>query len=252
MHAGVLIIGSLLWDNASRREWRSTWLQIEVADKVTVPIRYGRVSIKRDNTYTMVFSPRAASHHCEGTGYFVPMRRTMNSMNDLIIAARELAQAEGLRQDNWTWGAVGILLNADRMVSAGVVGQWTRYFAEVSQACRLFDAHARNEEAVLGRDGLLRLAWPLSRGSGDPIDADVILATPTEPTLRNGRYAFAREVATAYVRADRPEYFVRNILSGIRTFHDRAIWKYMTLLRADWEKEYAEVGHALHERCCRA
>ena len=56
--AGVLIIGSLLWDSEEDRPtWRDVRLDIASAQAVTAPIRYGRLSgKKRGHTHTMVFS----------------------------------------------------------------------------------------------------------------------------------------------------------------------------------------------------
>ena len=55
---GVLIIGSLYWDEKEHREtWRRDRLvDLGDATRVHVPIRYGRLSRKRGCTYTMVFS----------------------------------------------------------------------------------------------------------------------------------------------------------------------------------------------------
>jgi hypothetical protein len=43
LNAGILIIGSLLWD-AERKGWRDARLEMPTAATVTAPIRYGRLS----------------------------------------------------------------------------------------------------------------------------------------------------------------------------------------------------------------
>ena len=53
---GVLIIGSLFWDNSTRDEWRRDRLDLERRQYVRAPIRYGRQSTGRGCSYTMVFS----------------------------------------------------------------------------------------------------------------------------------------------------------------------------------------------------
>ena len=53
---GVLIIGSLYWDNANREQWRQERLDPNHKLCVHAPIRYGRQSANRGNSYTMVFS----------------------------------------------------------------------------------------------------------------------------------------------------------------------------------------------------
>jgi hypothetical protein len=46
--AGVLIIGSLLWDSDKERPaWRAARLNVAAAQTVTAPIRYGRLSKSR-------------------------------------------------------------------------------------------------------------------------------------------------------------------------------------------------------------
>lgn len=55
---GVLIIGSLYWDDDKphREEWRRDRLRMDNRQYVKVPIRYGRYSETRKG-YTMVFPP---------------------------------------------------------------------------------------------------------------------------------------------------------------------------------------------------
>src|SRR5260370_41031872 len=55
--AGVLIIGSLLWDSGKGRPaWRDARLDVASAQAVTAPIRYGRKARTRGNSFTMGFS----------------------------------------------------------------------------------------------------------------------------------------------------------------------------------------------------
>src|ERR1700730_13031171 len=63
LEAGILIIGSLLWDK-DRQQWRDERLDRNESEVVSAPIRYGRRSGKRrGHTYTMVFSRRAPAGH---------------------------------------------------------------------------------------------------------------------------------------------------------------------------------------------
>ena len=68
---GVLIIGSLRWDNDNRKNWREERLDIDQAVTVGAPIRYGRRSSKRGCTFTMVFSNSCQPDHL-GTALLVP------------------------------------------------------------------------------------------------------------------------------------------------------------------------------------
>jgi len=59
LKAGILIIGSLLWD-PERDSWRKRRrLQVGLGKPVQVPIRYGRRSTTRGNTFTMIFTSGA-------------------------------------------------------------------------------------------------------------------------------------------------------------------------------------------------
>jgi hypothetical protein len=71
LRTGVLVVGSLDWESTIyggafvatldpvRSNWRKTRLKVDKRSTqyVRVPIRYGRLSESRGNTYTMVFSP---------------------------------------------------------------------------------------------------------------------------------------------------------------------------------------------------
>lgn len=91
LNAGIRIIGSLLWDaERGRPAWREARLDIASMQRVTAPIRYGRLSGKgRGYTYTMVFSRSA------GTGHAVVIHcaRGLTSA-DLIAEAQALWKAE--------------------------------------------------------------------------------------------------------------------------------------------------------------
>ncbi len=52
MRGGILIIGSLLWDDSTERQtWRSRRLLLE-RHSVVVPLNYGRRSRSRGDTFT--------------------------------------------------------------------------------------------------------------------------------------------------------------------------------------------------------
>src|SRR5205809_2973005 len=87
--AGILVIGSLFWDT-SRQGWRDERLHMAASEAVTAPIRYGRRSRNRGNTYTMVFSRSAQP----GQAIVVPCRNIVRSAVDLIAEAEQLWAAE--------------------------------------------------------------------------------------------------------------------------------------------------------------
>jgi hypothetical protein len=243
LRVGVLILGSLLWDNADRQRWRRERLKMASARRVRLPIRYGKSSSTRGHTHTMVLSNLCYAHRELGVAFVVPCRCLIQTADDLITEARELAEAE--RLDDWTWGAVGVLANPTSKVPGEILAGWREFASERLRDCDLFTQHTKSERSTLSPSGLLRLRWPRRVGNVKAINLDLLLATPTAPTLINGRYPRPREIGETYARQDRPEYFVKNVRHRIRTARDRDIWKSSLRLSPDWAKQYPDVGAAL-------
>jgi hypothetical protein len=244
LRVGVLILGSLLWDNANRERWRQRRLDMAAAKPVWLPIRYGRLSgIQRGHTHTMVLSKLCYAHRELGVGFIVPCTRPIQTADDLITEARELANAEGLAE--WTWGAVGVLANPASKVPSEILAGWKDFAAERLRNCDLFTQHAKSERSTLSPSGLLRLRWPTRVDNLKAINFDLLLATPTAPTLIDGRYPRPREIGETYARQDHPEYFVKNVRHRIRTEHDKDIWKSSLRLKPEWARQCPDVGAAL-------
>jgi len=127
LQGGVLIIGSLLWDEEKGRpQWRTERLTENNAQAVAVPIRYGRFSNGR-GAYTMVFSRLCYRHKVLGQGVVVPFTRLIATFDDLRIEVERLDAAEGM-DGNWGWGAIGLLKNASSKFPEHFLEQWTAYF----------------------------------------------------------------------------------------------------------------------------
>ena len=119
LNGGVLIIGSLYWqdhldkegDNI-RKDWRKQRLDKESSFDIPVPIRYGRFS--RDKSYTMVFDS-SLSNDKYGIGKFTPFQRATRNWEDLKEEVHLLSLAEGMGGDfiagKAAWAACGMLLN---------------------------------------------------------------------------------------------------------------------------------------------
>src|SRR5688500_6000532 len=119
IQGGVLIIGSLLWqdnlgtgNNTFRRDWRNNQLDTASRSPVNVPIRYRRLS--GGGVYTMTFANSSRSK--PGTAYFVPFRQNpVSNYDQLLQEARELSNAEGMEKrfikstNNIPWSVLGIL-----------------------------------------------------------------------------------------------------------------------------------------------
>jgi hypothetical protein len=115
LNAGVLIIGSLLWDPDERRAaWRGARLDLTSSQIVAAPIRYGRLSGKqRGRTYTMVFSRLREAGHAR----VVRCIHRVATPGDLNAEAEALWKAEQPSAKPGriaaSWGCVALLFNPD-------------------------------------------------------------------------------------------------------------------------------------------
>ena len=218
---GVLIIGSLYWDNSIRDSIRDKWrrerLDLERRQYIRAPIRYGRRSARRGDSYTMVFSAglREADF---GTAIAVPCRS-----RDLIAEATSLWEAEsGIRGAvSGNWGCVGLLVNPHGGLPGEQRERWSRLVDGRPLYGRL--AHVEGEPQAVDKAGLLQIRWPRLTG-GQPLALDALVATATDATLVAGtRYPTAGEVAQAWTTRQGSEhirYFRGNRQNGIFTFQD--------------------------------
>ena len=254
MRIGVLIVGSLLWDERPHRsKWRETRLVSSQVMQVAVPIRYGRRSSNRRDTYTMAFSRLVCrADYGMGTGVIVRCKRPATSIDSLTEEAQELWIAESTEGNPRnplcaSWGGVGTLFRPG--IDDALREQWT------TRAC---DAgypeldHLKSEGPALRSDGTLNLRWPHTSNGFVLSGIDVLIATPTKPTLDQRRYPRAREIAAAWVREDAGEerYFFKNVEAGIRTFQDELIWRFLS--RSDnmryYRRTYRHAVEMLEER----
>jgi|SRR5271166_1766663 len=243
LRAGVLIVGSLLWDNAGREEWRRQRLDMRAASRVLLPIRYGRLSAQHRNyTYTIVLSKLCYRHRELGVGYVAPCQMPIGNADDLMQETRELAAAEGLKR--WTWGAVGVLTNPNSEIPMKILATWRRYAAGQLVQCDLFAKHSKSERPVISKEGVLQLRWPHLAESDSPAEFDLLFATPTALN-EVGPYPTEREIGETCARQDKPDYFIQNVRHGIRTARDSKIWKNSLRLRPDWAARYPDVGIAV-------
>ena len=248
LQGAVLIIGSLLWDeDKGRTHWRTERLKEKNAKPVAVPIRYGRFSTNR-GAYTMVFSRLCYRHTNLGQAVIVPFAKSITTFDDLRDEADRLATAEGLG-DNWEWGAVGLLRKPVSAVPEEYLEQWTRYFRERSVHYQAFVGQTRSETPAISRNGFLNLAWPVSGKA--PAKCDFLLATPTKARIQNRanlkRYPRTGEVA-ALVLNDKTNYFINNVLHGIRTSHDISIWKAVAKVQPTFTAKWPQVSSLFGKR----
>lgn len=227
MRCGILIVGSLLWDDGvtkRRAEWRTNRLDIGERQPVRVPIYYGRKSRSRGNTYTMTFGVGESS----GQGVLVPCVREVDSVDDLVSEAEALWQAEDANAEagklHKSWGCVG--------AQFGQTERHTKLSADWSRHYRKINAQP---VSIVNADGLLDIDWPNGL-DGLPANFDVVLATATKPEVRRPT---VRAVSNAWTEQcdGNEDYFFRNVAHGIRTADDLAIWQCIEERSPPWITE---------------
>lgn len=229
LNAGVLIIGSLCWDDIPIREaWRRSRLRRDLEFDVRVPIRYGRKSSKRGNTYTMVFSPQCVL----GQAKVVACRNTLASVDDLVNEAEELWAAESIttcpkKKIAASWGCVTLLTRPTANIPQPFLDGW----AKRTQQEECYGAPPSSAIEVIVNRGLLNIAWPILVADGRPVPLDLLFATATQPTLVGSppTYPDAMTIAEAWKHGheDSVKYFLSNRKHGIYTFQDYAITEFL-------------------------
>jgi hypothetical protein len=225
--AGVLIIGSLLWDSEKGRPaWREARLDVASAQSATAPIRYGRLSGKgRGHTYTMVFSRSAGI----GRAKVVRCVHPISTPADLLAEAEALWKAEqptaaaGRIADYW--GCVVLLFNPERKVPEDLLKAWTDRIGREPDYGKMTQTEA--EGRLMDENGRLLIAWPTCVDTGMPVQLDLLLVTANDPEISATRpnYPDVATIATTWnvAATKHAEYFWKNLDHGIRTFQDDEI-----------------------------
>lgn len=215
MRCGILIIGSLLWDDGKtgeRAAWRAARLDVGARTPVRVPVHYGRESGSRGNTYTMAFRPGESS----AQAVLVPCAAKSETAEMLVAEANALWQAEDANAKpgalHKPWGCVGALFKQET-ASVSLAVEWTAHFRKVNAQC----------VSLINADSLLDINWPATL-DGQPADFDVILGTATRPETEP---ATAPAIADAWAdqHGGHENYFFNNVKHGIRTPDDLDIWR---------------------------
>jgi len=262
LKVGALVVGSLDWEskdyggachdalvrhggslNPTRQRWRQQRL-MDSADSefmVRVPIRYGRLSSGRGNTFTMVFSPECEQR--PGTAKVIQCKNTVSTFDDLLEEAIELWVAESDAANRGKlaarWGCVVLLTpndfldHPDRNERQQLLDTWAskvsqqKFYGELRFSSG--DVEAANGPVIVA--GRLRISWP-TLTEGGPAPFDLLLATATNPEIGSNRsgYPSAEEIAGAWnadtvKKGGHVRYFRCNQLTGIQTSDDSEIEK---------------------------
>lgn len=227
LRLGILAIGSLFWDDsAARQRWRETLEDERVF--VNAPIRYGRKSSSRGNTYTMVFSSSAGVGQAR-----VLSAGPITSADGLVEQAIALWTAEKNGNNSnesisANWGCVVLCTNPSSNVPESLLEKWSERVGKEITNYRNFTT-AENERGFVTETGRLDISWPL-RPNGEKLEFDLLLATANYPFELGepGSYPTTQEIADAWIAKPQfANYFVCNREHGICTFQDREIAEFL-------------------------
>jgi len=229
---GVIIIGSLIWEDHLnnkkadniRKEWRRQNL-INQPTLTKVPIRYGRESQTREDTYTMIFSKSCEDNL--GQGLILPFNQDIITFEGLERQAIALAIAEGIyKADNLrltsNWGSVGLLINpklneTDFASKELIQKKWADIYHSYSDTF-IDDNYKTNDEnsSPITQDGFLNITWQTE------MDAfDLLVATPVIPKPKS--LLTANDIAKRMIDKNYQTYFQSNKRHRIATAVDDEI-----------------------------
>jgi hypothetical protein len=232
LNSGVLIIGSLLWQDYThekgdniRLNWRNT--RLSLADKIAVkiPIRYGRLSgSKNSKVPTMIFSNKMQNKL--GIGYVVPFKSVINNYDQLLCEAMELSVAEGM-MGNFVkdWGVLAYLVNENK-INKETKKEIIKLFKQrKNQQFIPKEYKVGREKSCVTSSLKLDINWPQALIPSDQIKLnqfDFVLGTATNPKNE----VVTIDTIAKKIAADKDRrYFLNNISNGIITYEDFDIAK---------------------------
>lgn len=235
LQGAVLIIGSLYWENEEnaiekdkgllRDTWRQQELDMEKAVKVSCPIRYGRKSGTRRNTYTMIFSNSVPVH---GVAWLVPFKKTVSNENDFKAIHDQvmyLSLAEGIRKKeehniHKDWGMVALKIMPElEAKETELAKQLKKWWSDLHLGIINENNYRINgsEKTSITPEGFINFDFKFKDA---PIQLDYVLATPVVPGI--AEYPSAWQIADALKKSN-PKYFtyfLENCKCRITTFQD--------------------------------
>lgn len=229
MRVGVLVVGSLLWDERVERErWRESRLELDGRIQFPAPLRYGRTSSSRGNTFTMTIDRGMST----GRGVLIPCRQDVSTLKDLAQEAELLWAAESFQERpnviGAGWGCVGAIFREE---GERLAAEWSVYFK----------ANGGKAIPPLTDDGALQMEWS-KRWTDGAEDVDIILATATRPDSANPLIPDPLAVADRWADQSKgyEQYFFENVRNGIRTEDDFQIWQRLEARNPRWLSEKNE------------
>ncbi len=231
LKGGVIIIGSLLWQNYLYKEddnirlnWRNAHLDIKNKIPVKLPIRYGRKS--SSNIMTMIFSNRMTKKY--GFGYVVPFKKKISNQDELIYEAVTLSTAEGMKgYFVCSWGVLTYLLN-DSIIETGKKKEIIKLFRQrKNNGFNINEYKVGRERSCITRSLKLDINWvvPILERDKPKIDGlKFLLAAATKPMKNIPSF---KEIAETIKLDNKRNYFINNLINGIITYNDFEISKFL-------------------------
>ncbi|MDX1195814.1 hypothetical protein GOL94_00180 [Sinorhizobium medicae] len=146
------------------------------------------------------------------------------TIDDLVAEASALWKAEAPNAKRGalgsTWGSVGVLFR-ESTSNKGLAESWRAHFEKTKTSAR----------GVVQPDGSLNIPWPTEGGAA--LDFDLILATATvpEPVVPSPE-AVAKAILSQ--NEGHENYFLNNVLHGIKTASDEDIFTAIYRESPDW------------------
>lgn len=219
-NGGVLIIGSLMWEESKiREEWRRNNLDVNKSKLINLPIRYGRISQSRNCTHSMIFSSECKVPDKIGKGYFIPFKEEM-TIGQILEQGKFMIDAEHnrvtkLTRFNWGWGCLGIAFNP-RISEDKLENFSSRWSEKYGNGFNPNQYKIGEEEPVVSKEGCLKIDW-----QDELEETEFIIGTATKPNVKE--YPRARKIAQKMLVNEYDLYYRNNQNVSIKTFQDEEI-----------------------------
>lgn len=259
---GIIIIGSLLWEkhlnfkngtDFIREKWRTKNLgSLTELISVNLPIKYGRISQTRFDTFTMVFSNSVENENSKGV--ILKINEPLTTFEQIYMQAIALGIAEGIyneknnRRLTTTWGTVGIIFSPNlkennKATYNYLTEKWTEIYKEYEKT---FNPEIyiieENEKPIISDNGIIDIKW-----KEEMQEFDFLLATLSVPKPK--RKITPKEIAEAMIKSAEKtkvskykngyfDYFIKNRENGIITKQDEEILE--ELNKSENFKEYSK------------
>lgn len=237
MKVGIIIIGSLLWDENRgkdleyRKNWRHENLDLKNKIHCKLPVRYGRKSGKGKH-YTMVYT-KDINYLNYGLGYLIPIQTEIKDIDEIISHAKKLSLAEGKETKSTSkcpvvkgakeqWAVISFIFNSKLPEDTKM--KFRHEWNEKTNIKFLkIDKFNEFKESIINTDGEITSFWPESIKISEQEkvnEFDLILTTCTK--INVSKYPSNGDLLKDINKDDR-EYFFKNLQNGIITFQDFSI-----------------------------